>query len=164
MLPCGKLPPGGARTDDRRDHSVVPVRDLQVFLTGRWRIVRRISDARTDMIGHLMGWAVFAPSTDGLIHDEMGDLSFGAYQGPVTRRYHLIAASPSASMVRHADGSPFHALDLTLGLADILHSCGEDRYRGRYRVLDKNRFTVSWQVTGPRKQYRLATLHRRDQA
>lgn len=143
---------------------MVPVRDLQAFLTGRWRIVRRISDARAGMTGRLAGWAIFTPSIDGLIHDEMGDLSFGAYRGPVTRRYHLIADNSSTGMVRHADGSLFHALDLASGMADILHSCGEDRYRGRYRVLDRNCFTVSWQVAGPRKQYRLATLHRRDRA
>jgi hypothetical protein len=143
---------------------VYPVRDLQAFLTGRWRIARRISDARAGMMGRLTGWAVFTPSADGLIHDETGDLSFGAYRGPVTRRYHLIANGSSTGIVRHADGSLFHALDLVSGTADILHACGEDNYRGRYRVLDGNRFTVSWQVVGPRKQYCLSTLHRRAEA
>lgn len=113
------------------------------------------------MMGRLTGWAVFTPSADGLIHDETGDLSFGAYRGPVTRRYQLIIGSPSAGMVRHADGNLFHALDLTSGVAGILHSCGDDRYRGRYQVLGESCFSVSWQVAGPRKQYRLATLHRR---
>jgi hypothetical protein len=154
---------GAARglTDLRVFH---PVQDLQAFLTGRWRIARRISDARLGLAGRLAGWADFVPSDDGLIHDEEGDLRFGAYQGPVTRRYHLVIDAPSAGMVRHADGSLFHALDLGSGRADILHRCGEDHYRGRYRVLDQDRFTVSWQVTGPRKQYRLATLHRRAEA
>lgn len=147
-----------------RDRSVYPVRDLQAFLTGRWRIARRISDARADMTGRLTGWAVFTPSADGLVHDEAGDLSFGAYRGPVTRTYHLAIESPSTGIVRHADGSLFHALNLMSGMADILHACGDDRYRGRYRVLDGNRFSVSWEVTGPRKQYRLATLHRRAEA
>lgn len=141
-----------------------PVRDLQAFLNGRWRIARRISDARAELMGRLTGWSVFTPSADGLIHDETGDLNFGAYRGPVTRRYHLIADGSSTGIVRHADGSLFHALDLASGMADILHACGDDRYRGRYRVLDESRFTVSWQVTGPRKQYRLATLHRRAEA
>ena len=141
-----------------------PVPDLQAFLAGRWRIVRRISDARAKMTGRLTGWAVFTPSAEGLIHDEAGDLGFGAYRGSVTRTYHLAIESPSTGMVHHADGSLFHALDLTSGMADILHRCGEDAYRGRYRVLGESRFTVSWQVTGPRKQYRLATSHRRLEA
>lgn len=141
-----------------------PVRDLQDFLTGRWRIARRISDARAGMIGRLTGWAIFTPSADGLVHDETGDLSFGAYQGPVTRTYHLAIEGPSAGIVRHADDSLFHALDLASGMADIVHACGDDQYRGRYRVLDENNFSVSWQVMGPRKQYRLSTLHRRAEA
>ena len=141
-----------------------PVQDLRRFLTGRWRIARRISDARAGMVGRLTGWAAFTPSADGLIHDEIGDLRFGAYLGPATRLYHLVINGPAEAMVRHADGTPFHALDLASGRAAILHRCGDDDYRGRYRVLDENRFTVSWQVAGPRKQYRLATLHRRAEA
>jgi len=149
----------------RRDLRVsYPVQDLQAFLTGRWRIVRRISDARAGMAGRLTGWAAFTPSANGLIHDETGDLRFGAYLGPATRTYHLVIDRPSEGVVHHADGSLFHVFDLASGRADILHRCGDDHYRGRYRVLDENRFTVSWQVTGPRKHYRLATLHIRAEA
>lgn len=140
-----------------------PVPDLQAFLTGRWRIARRISDTRAGLVGRLTGWAVFTPSADGLIHDETGDLSFGAYQGQAVRRYRL-SFDGSSAMVHHADGSLFHPLDLTSGVADILHRCGEDTYRGRYRVLGENRFVVSWQVTGPRKRYRLATSYLRVEA
>lgn len=140
------------------------VPDLRTFLAGRWRIARRISDARAGMLGRLTGWATFAPSADELVHDEEGHLKFGAYRGPATRRYHLVIDHPSGGMVRHADGSPFHPLELLSGTAEIRHRCGGDDYRGRYRVLDENRFTVSWQVTGPRKQYRLATLYRRAEA
>ena len=161
---CGKWQPG-VRADGRRDLRMpYPVPDLQVFLKGRWRIVRRISDARLGLMGRLVGSASFTPSGDGLIHVETGDLSFGAYRGPVTRTYHLAIESPSIVMVHHADGGPFHTLDLRSGVADILHRCSGDHYRGRYRVLDESRFAVSWQVAGPRKQYRLATLHRRLEA
>jgi len=140
-----------------------PVPDLQAFLIGRWRTLRRISDARAGMVGRLTGRAVFTPSADGLIHDESGDLSFGAYQGQAVRRYRL-SIDGSSAMVHHADGSLFHGLDLTTGTADILHRCGEDTYRGRYRVLGENRFLVSWQVRGPRKRYRLATSYLRVEA
>lgn len=113
------------------------------------------------MVGRLIGRAIFTPSADGLIHDEEGELRFGAHLGPASRRYRLIVDGSSSGTVHHADGSLFHALDLASGRTDILHRCGEDMYRGRYRVLDENRFAVSWRVTGPRKRYRLATLHRR---
>jgi hypothetical protein len=139
-------------------HSVA---DLRAFLSGRWRIARRIGDARLGIVGRLTGYATFTPSPDGLIHDENGDLNFGDYRGPVTRRYHLMIDRPSAGEVLHVDGRLFHRLDLAAGRDEILHQCGHDEYRGRYRVMDKDRFAVTWHVTGPRKQYRLSTVHTR---
>ncbi len=68
---------------------------------------------------------------------------------------------PTSADVHRSDGSLFHRLDLSLGTADIDHQCADDRYRGRYRVLGKDRFAVVWHVTGPRKRYRLATLYER---
>jgi hypothetical protein len=138
-----------------------PVADLRAFLSGRWRIVRRIGDARLGIVGRLTGHATFTPVPDGLIHDEDGDLRFGVYRGPATRRYHLAIDQPSAGEMHHADGRLFHRLDLASGRAEILHRCGSDQYRGRYRVLHDDCFAVAWHVTGPRKQYRLATLHTR---
>ncbi len=138
-----------------------PVSDLRAFLTGSWRITRRISDARLGIAGRLTGLATFTPSADGLVHDEKGELRFGNHLGSATRRYHLVIGGASACEVRHADGSFFHHLDLASGWADILHQCGGDIYHGRYRVLRGDRFAVSWQVRGPRKQYRLSTVHAR---
>ena len=141
-----------------------PVQDLRGFLAGQWRIARRIRDARSGIAGRLTGQAIFTPSADGLLHDENGDLRFGAHAGPTTQRYRLTIDAPSQAVVHHADGSMFHLLDLASGRADILHRCGADIYRGRYRVLSGVHFSVSWHVTGPRKQYRLATWYRRVEA
>lgn len=140
-------------------HLLYPVPDLRSFLTGRWRIARRISDARLGIAGRLTGYATFTPSSDGLIHEEMGELRFGGYRGSATRRYQLMIGHASACEVRHADGSLFHHLDLASGRAEILHRCGCDIYQGHYRVLHGDRFAVTWQVKGPRKQYRLSTVH-----
>ncbi len=137
------------------------VSDLRGFLAGTWHISRRIGDVRQGIVGRLTGFATFARSPDGLTYDEKGDLRFGTYLGRATRRYRLVMDRPGSGEMRQADGSPFHSLDLTSGIAEILHQCARDRYCGRYRVLDGNRFTVIWHVTGPRKHYRLATLHSR---
>ena len=61
--------------------------------------------------------------------------------------------------MRFADGRPFHRLELSSGTADIVHHCGDDHYRGRYRVLGTDWLSVIWRVTGPRKRYSLVTLH-----
>ncbi|MEO7054717.1 MAG: DUF6314 family protein [Rhizomicrobium sp.] len=137
------------------------VADLCGFLSGQWRIARRIDDRRLGIVGRLTGRVTFTPSPGGLIQDEDGDLAFGAYRGPARRRYQLVMDHSSAGEIRHADGSLFHALDLTSGRAEILHRCGDDMYRGRYRVLRDDRFAVTWHVTGPRKNYRLSTIHAR---
>lgn len=155
-------PARGGRLIGYRDLRVpYPVQDLRAFLTGRWRIARRIRDARQDLSGRLAGYANFTAAPQGLIHDEAGLLRFGGYEGEATRRYLFAFDRPGAAFVHHADGSPFHELDLSSGLANIAHHCGGDIYRGRYWVLDKEEFVVSWAVSGPRKRYRMTTFYRR---
>jgi hypothetical protein len=141
-----------------------PVTDLRIFLGGTWRIARRIRDDRLAVLGRLTGRATFAPAPGGLVYDEDGALSFGAHQGPATRRYHLAIDQPSIGEMRHADGSLFHMLDLTSGAASVLHRCGDDNYRGRYRVIGGDCFFVNWRVSGPRKDYASTTRYRRASA
>jgi hypothetical protein len=138
------------------------VKDLRAFLAGPWRITRRVHDIRQNLTGKLAGNASFTPAPQGLIYDEAGLLRFGSYQGEAARRYLFAFDQPDVAQVRHVDGSLFHPLGLSSGKDDIQHQCGEDLYRGRYRVLDRNRFVASWDVTGPRKRYRMATLYARD--
>ena len=137
------------------------VPDLRAFFLGGWRIVRRVDDTRLGQVGRLTGQSVFAPIDQGLSYDEAGELCFGAYRGQATRRYRFMIDGPGTGAVRHADGSLFHKLDLSSGLADIDHSCGEDHYRGRYRILHQDGFAVTWNVAGPRKRYRMATIYTR---
>ena len=136
-----------------------PINDLRAFLLGSWRISRRIQDFRLGICGRLEGRATVAPAATGLVHEETGKLCFGIHQGEATRRTLIAIDRPEAAALYHADGSLFHALDLSSGTADILHRCADDHYRGRYRVLQENCFWVAWHVTGPRKHYRLATRH-----
>jgi len=135
-----------------------PVRDLRAFLSGKWRIARRIRDVRQGLVGRLTGHGHFATVPAGLVYDEAGLLRFGTYEGKATRRYLFQFDKPDAARVCHADGSLFHALDLCRGKDEVHHQCAEDHYRGRYHVLDENRFVTSWDVTGPRKRYRAATV------
>jgi hypothetical protein len=138
-----------------------PVHDLRAFLTGSWRIARRVHDIRQGLVGRLAGRGDFAPTLRGLTYGEAGLLRFGNYEGQAARRYLYAFDRPDTADIHHADGSLFHALNLSAGKDDIRHQCGEDHYRGRYRVLEENVFAVSWCVTGPRKCYRMATFYRR---
>jgi hypothetical protein len=136
-----------------------PIHDLRGFLTGSWRISRRVRDFRLGICGRLEGRMTIAPDPGGLVQDEAGWLRFGGHQGGATSRYLIGIERPTQASIRHADGRPFHALDLSTGIADIQHQCAEDHYRGRYRVLHPDSYLVTWHVTGPRKHYRLATRH-----
>lgn len=139
-----------------------PVQDLRAFLSGGWRIARRIRDIRQGLTGRLTGSGSFAPAPQGLVYNELGLLRFSDYQGEAARRYLFAFGRIDAANVHHADGSLFHPLNLSAGKDDIQHQCGEDFYRGRYRVLDRDQFVVSWDVTGPRKRYRMATIYARN--
>jgi Family of unknown function (DUF6314) len=136
-----------------------PIPDLRAFLLGSWRISRRIHDFRLGIRGRLEGFAVFAPAADGLVQEETGKLHFGDYQGEAMRRYRIAIGGGEAATIHQADGSLFHALDLSSGTADVQHPCAGDHYRGRYRVLHRDCFWVNWHVSGPRKHYRLATRY-----
>lgn len=101
------------------------------------------------------------PGSGGLVQEETGQLRFGDHRGDATSRYLIDVEQPAKASIRHADGRLFHALDLSSGAADILHHCGDDIYRGRYRVLGNTQFFVNWRVCGPRKDYASATCYRR---
>jgi hypothetical protein len=137
-----------------------PVRDLGAFLTGEWRLSRRIHDSLLALRGRLEGRASVAAVADGLLQIETGRLAFGDHVSDASQNYRIALDGEGARIFR-ADGSHFHDLDLSFGSARILHRCGNDLYRGRYRVLGADRYCVVWRVTGPRKDYRMASLYSR---
>ncbi len=138
-----------------------PVPDLARFLTGTWRIDRRIGDCNTKTVGRLIGVARFAEAPGGLDYDERGTLTLGAYEGTATRTYRFALPRPEIADIQFADGRPFHRLDLSSGWADVTHDCPPDDYRGRYQVRTQDQWTLSWLIQGPRKHLRIATRYSR---
>jgi hypothetical protein len=138
------------------------IRDLRAFLSGTWRIARRIGDRRLGVIGRLEGVASFAPAARGLRYDEVGTLEFSTYRGRVTQRYVFdIDDAAATGAVHFADGRLFHIFDLSTGVADVAHDCGADRYRGRYRMFCADGWALVWNVAGPRKRLSIATRYSR---
>ena len=142
-----------------------PVPDLARFLAGRWRIERRIFDLRSGTAGRLGGEALFAPAPDGLRCDERGILTFGAHRGEAGQTYRFAfdpaGGTRKAAEVRFGDGRFFHRLDLSSGRSDVAHDCAPDRYQGRYRVADRDHWTLIWAVRGPRKHALIGTRYAR---
>ena len=138
-----------------------PVADLAAFLTGSWRIFRRIDDRLCGTTGRLSGAATFVSAPVGLLYEERGRLALGAYRGEADRSYTFVLTGPWTAEVRFADGRLFHLLDLSNGFAAVSHDCVPDRYDGLYRVDTPDRWTQAWCINGPRKQARLVTVYSR---
>jgi hypothetical protein len=137
-----------------------PVSDLRQFFVGSWRIRRRIADRRLGIGGRMTGKGVFCADAEGLRYHETGRLQFGAYDGPVCRDY-LVSLAGAIAHFQERDGRHLFQIDLSAGFATIFHHCVSDCYRGRYRVMHEDRFSVCWNVEGPRKNYRMLSIHSR---
>ncbi|MBK1670245.1 hypothetical protein CKO28_19635 [Rhodovibrio sodomensis] len=142
----------------------LPVADLRAFLPGTWRIVREIDDRRAGQRHVMHGTGTFAPAPGdptGLVYDEEVVWAPAGQTMTGTRRYLIAGLRRASAVVLFADGRPFHALDLADGACAVHHDCPPDTYTGEYRVLDTDRFTVRWTVTGARKDSVLFTTFTR---
>ena len=132
-----------------------PVADLRAYLVGAWEIRRTLDDRRRAAQGHFEGRATFTPGDENtLAYREEGCLELGGFETLAHQSYlYAFPATHRAhrAEVRFADGRPFHPLDLRDGLWSAEHVCAADLYRGRFRALAPDRWSVLWTVTGPRK-------------
>lgn len=121
---------------------------------GRWRLLRRIADARAGVEGRMEGTAEFRPLGAGLLCEERGLLSYGdSAPMQAVRRYLWHADGPGRIAVSFEDGRPFHGFVLGAA-AEAVHDCAPDRYRVAYDFSRWPRgWRAVWTVTGPRKDY-----------
>lgn len=158
------MEPNGDRIarDWGRGRNSIPT-DLLDFV-GVWTISRKINDFAGGAMGRFAGQAQIAPSDDpawpGLTYHESGLLTLGR-QAPLKaqRRYLWQQLAPGVIEIRFQDGRPFHHLTLAPRAADR-HHCAPDLYAVRYALSAWPRWSVSWRVTGPRKNYRMTSLYR----
>ena len=141
-----------------------PVSDLRAWFAGCWRIVREIDDRRAGAHHVMHGTGTFTPAAaepHALVYDEDVVWQPAGRTMTGTRRYLITEIRGARARVLFDDGRPFHALDLATGRCPVHHDCPPDIYAGEYRVLDADRFTVRWTVTGPRKDSVLFTTFTR---
>jgi hypothetical protein len=127
---------------------------------GKWSIDRKISDHHSGMDGRFLGHAVFAATQNGLVYHEEGQLSYGSGPAMAATRDYLWRTETGRIIVDHADGRPFHSFDPTTPEAD--HWCDPDRYKVRYDFGKWPLWRAEWVVTGPRKDYLMVSVYRRD--
>jgi hypothetical protein len=139
------------------------VEDLMSYLPGTWHLQRSILSGGTE-VGRFTGTACFRADVvaPGLLHyREDGTLHLGAHAVPATRTLTYRVEGPRAH-ISFDDGRPFHDLDLRSGADEADHPCGDDRYHGRFVVLDGDTWRHEWDVTGPRKDHLIRTVLTRD--
>jgi hypothetical protein len=125
---------------------------------GVWVFERRIVHA-DGQEARVTGRAVWSREGAALACEEAGEMRLpGAVPLRVTRRYRWEAGL----RVHFEDGRFFHAVPPEGG--ETGHWCDPDQYDGSYDFSRWPEFTVTWRVRGPRKDYRMATTYRRQEA
>lgn len=118
---------------------------------GVWRISRQIDHADGTR-AHFDGEGVFTPVPEGLAFRETGLLRIGtAAPLEAQQHYHWDAELN----VYFPDGRLFHTVPPMGG--QVQHFCDPDTYAGAYDFGDWPVFLVTWEVSGPRKSYRMAS-------
>lgn len=138
--------------------------DLKAYLTGAWKVSRRIDDQRRGESGVFDGEAAFVAEKGGLRYRERGLLRLGDFESEGSRGYVYAFPAPAVADIFFEDGRFFHTLDLSGGAWSANHPCGDDGYNGDFIVTSADRWRVVWRVTGPRKALVLDTEYRRDPA
>lgn len=138
-------------------NTAIAITDLLTHLQGRWELTRSINDLRQDMPGSMRG-AVDISRPDHeefppvLNYHEEGELVFGDYREIVFRRYRYSFPDPFRALVHFDDGRVFHELDLRTGFWQAEHHCGQDIYKGEFRVESGDIWFSRWKVNGPSKE------------
>lgn len=132
---------------------------LQDF-AGRWAISRQITDHRARQTAQFTGHANLAQVDAGLwLWNETGHMRYGT--GPdmvATRRYYWRQAGPQIEVL-FEDMRPFHHFGAGPHAA-AQHWCAPDHYDVAYDFDRWPCWQACWQVQGPRKHYRIDSLHR----
>jgi len=130
------------------------------FLTGDWVMTRRIRFRRTATRGLLEGRASVRADGHQSTLNEQGLLRLDGREALASQRYALTFHG-RVVRVHFRNGAFFHEFELRERGCTAIYHCGSDQYVGRYRVHDRDAWSLIWCVRGPRKDYDMRTLYRR---
>jgi len=130
-------------------------------LAGHWMLDRCV-DGRLLMAGQ----ASFGANDDGsLTYQEQGQVRLASGASFAAGRAYLFRQRPTGLAVFFIEHPPrlFHDVALTQAgdalAGDARHLCKADLYLSRYEFWADGRFSVRHDVSGPRKDYALATTY-----
>lgn len=132
-------------------------RGLADFL-GNYAVSRAITDRKAGAETRFEGVAEIVADADGAVYREMGQLIVGDQQFEAERSYLWREQGPFIAVL-FEDARPFHDFDPVAGGQATEHLCGQDMYRGGYDFSAWSCWSVTWDVVGPRKDYRSVTWY-----
>lgn len=143
--------------------------DTLGFLRGTWVIARSIEDRRTGTRGSFKGTATLTEVPIGgdaalearAHYAEVGELRFGSHSGQARRTLEYRRLDDVTVMIYFANGRPFVDLDLSTGVWQSTHLCGDDRHEIATFVRSGNAMQERWRVQGPMTNYEAVTIHTR---
>lgn len=127
---------------------------------GAWSFDRTIQDRRAGHTASVGGTAVFEPNAAGLRYVETGTLHLPNAAPLEARQVHFWRAAEDGIEVCFSDGRAFHRIDPATDAPRACHDCAPDLYRVAYDFSGWPRWDCVWEVTGPRKNYRMTTQYR----
>ena len=132
-------------------------------LRGEWEIVRRIPGT-----ARLRGAAVFSSIGENrLAYKETGRLVLNNGQTTNAEREYIFTSAPGGFDVFFNDRPErlFHEARIKEHKHKLVatgeHLCINDKYRARYQWYSNNKFSVSYRVKGPKKDYCMVTMYKR---
>jgi len=130
-------------------------RRLLDFL-GTFDVRRTIEDARSGQTAIFEGRMSLTGDGNTASYEETGHLLTNGQRFAAQRRY-IWQTTGDGIAVLFEDGRAFHDFDPEQGGQASEHQCGEDMYRGGYGFSNWPSWSVTWDVVGPRKDYRSVT-------
>ncbi|NAZ35551.1 DUF6314 family protein [Rubellimicrobium sp. CFH 75288] len=125
-----------------------------------WRLERRLDDRLAGRTGRLEGVLRVLAEPDGLRLEEEGWLHWGDGPPLPARAAWLWRWEGGEVAVAFADGRAFHRFRPAGLVRGTEHCCGADLYRVRYDFRAWPVWRTEWTAHGPRKDYRLESVHR----
>ena len=134
---------------------------LLVNFVGDWQLKRQIIDLLHGQDGQLYGSAKFTPLDDGLLYEEQGRLTLSS--GTVLRadRTYLWSDDACGIVVCFENGTEFHRFELIKRSHGSTHFCGDDVYNVAYDFERWPNWSATWNVLGPRKNYKSVSRYNR---
>jgi hypothetical protein len=121
-------------------------------ILGQWELTRNIKDKLNDKTFNLIGISIFTENNASYVCNETGIIKSDNFQSKAHQTYNWLL-KPKGWEISFLNGNFFHDLELVMCDQQVYHKCNNDIYRGLFKLNLPTDFSVTWNVSGPRKDY-----------